>query len=152
MFPEGAMLAEWKGKVGRSATSLIVQYDGELHAWAKVSNHGYIRNSHNPDGDSLYGIDVCGHRFCQSGADKNRFFAGSQQSPERRDVLVSNPRRKRDILPGKNPVTDDVEAPHQQKHSDTCQRSSSLCNLAYTIIINEQRLHPVQRPSLWRQQ
>lgn len=58
-FPEGAMLAEWNGKIVGSATSLIIHYDGSPHTWAEVADEGYIGGSHDPDGDSLYGIDVC---------------------------------------------------------------------------------------------
>ncbi|SFJ46926.1 GNAT family N-acetyltransferase [Thermoflavimicrobium dichotomicum] len=58
-FPEGAMVAEIDGEIVGSATSLIIQYTGEPHTWAEVADHGFIRNSHQPDGDSLYGIDLC---------------------------------------------------------------------------------------------
>ncbi|WP_088104480.1 GNAT family N-acetyltransferase [Halalkalibacter urbisdiaboli] len=58
-FPEGALLAEIDGKVVGSATSLLITYDGKPHTWEEVADNGYIRNSHNPNGDSLYGIDVC---------------------------------------------------------------------------------------------
>jgi GNAT superfamily N-acetyltransferase len=40
-------------------TSLIVQYNGSAHTWEEASDHGYIRASHQTDGDSLYGIDLC---------------------------------------------------------------------------------------------
>lgn len=59
VFPEGALLAEWNGHIVGSATSLIIHYDGSPHTWAEVADQGYIRTSHIPDGDSLYGIDVC---------------------------------------------------------------------------------------------
>ncbi len=58
-FPEGAILAEIDGIVVGSATSLIIQYDGKPHIWDEVADRGFIRNSHQPNGDSLYGIDVC---------------------------------------------------------------------------------------------
>ncbi|MFC4545437.1 GNAT family N-acetyltransferase [Paenactinomyces guangxiensis] len=58
-FPAGAMVAEVDGIITGSATSLIVQYTGEPHTWAEAADDGYIRNSHQPDGDSLYGIDLC---------------------------------------------------------------------------------------------
>ncbi|WP_017725917.1 GNAT family N-acetyltransferase, partial [Halalkalibacterium ligniniphilum] len=58
-FPEGAMLAEIDGVVVGSATSLIIQYDGKPHTWEEIADGGYIKKSHQPDGDSLYGIDVC---------------------------------------------------------------------------------------------
>lgn len=58
-FPAGAMLAEVDGVVVGSATSLIVKHRHEPHTWAEVADDGYIRTSHQPDGDSLYGIDIC---------------------------------------------------------------------------------------------
>ncbi|KMK78196.1 acetyltransferase [Alkalihalobacillus pseudalcaliphilus] len=58
-FPEGSLLAEINGVIVGSATSLIVQYDGSPHTWEEVADNGYIKKSHNPNGDSLYGIDVC---------------------------------------------------------------------------------------------
>ncbi len=58
-FPQGAMVAEWDGLIVGSATALLVKYDGKPHTWAEVSDNGYIKNTHNPKGDSLYGIDVC---------------------------------------------------------------------------------------------
>lgn len=59
-FPEGAMIAVLPdGTIAGSATSLIIRYDGKPHTWAQVADDGYIRASHQPDGDSLYGIDVC---------------------------------------------------------------------------------------------
>ncbi|MDV2886957.1 GNAT family N-acetyltransferase [Alkalihalophilus pseudofirmus] len=58
-FPKGALVAEIDGVIVGSATSLIIQYTGEPHTWDEVSDKGFIRRSHNPHGDSLYGIDVC---------------------------------------------------------------------------------------------
>ncbi|MGO0063753.1 GNAT family N-acetyltransferase [Brevibacillus fluminis] len=59
-FPEGAMIAVLPdGTIAGSSTSLIIHYDGKPHTWAQVADNGYIRKSHQPDGDSLYGIDVC---------------------------------------------------------------------------------------------
>lgn len=58
-FSAGAMIAEVDGVVAGSATSLIIQYTGEPHTWAEVADNGLIRQSHQPDGDSLYGIDLC---------------------------------------------------------------------------------------------
>ncbi|MDT8861898.1 GNAT family N-acetyltransferase [Alkalihalobacillus sp. MEB130] len=58
-FPEGALLAEIDGVVVGSATSLLIAFDGKPHTWEEVADDGYIRKSHNPNGDSLYGIDLC---------------------------------------------------------------------------------------------
>lgn len=58
-YPEGAMVALCGGEIAGSATSLIISYTGSPHTWEEVSDNGYIRRSHEPDGDSLYGIDLC---------------------------------------------------------------------------------------------
>ncbi|MDQ0257413.1 ribosomal protein S18 acetylase RimI-like enzyme [Evansella vedderi] len=58
-FPQGGMIAEYDGAPAGSATSLIIKYDGSPHTWEEVADNGYIKGSHEPDGDSLYGIDVC---------------------------------------------------------------------------------------------
>ncbi|MGE5701014.1 MAG: GNAT family N-acetyltransferase [Clostridia bacterium] len=59
-FPAGAMVAVLPdGTIAGSATSLIISFDGKPHTWAEVADNGYLRQSHDPEGDSLYGIDVC---------------------------------------------------------------------------------------------
>lgn len=58
-FPEGGLLAEVDGVPAGSATSLIVTFDGKPHTWEEVSDSGYIQGTHDPNGDTLYGIDLC---------------------------------------------------------------------------------------------
>ena len=58
-FPEGAMIAYVGDDPAGSATALITHFDGSRHTWDEVADDGFIRNSHTPDGDTLYGIDVC---------------------------------------------------------------------------------------------
>lgn len=61
VFPKGALAAIVDGQVAGSGTALMITYTGESHTWEEVSDHGFIRGSHEPDGDSLYGIDLCVH-------------------------------------------------------------------------------------------
>ncbi len=58
-FPEGQICIENKGRVVAVALSLIVQYAdwGDKHTYADITANGYI-TTHNPDGDTLYGIDL----------------------------------------------------------------------------------------------
>lgn len=58
-FPEGAMCAVVDGELVGSCTSLIIQFDPGHpdHSWSEVAADGYI-TTHNPQGDSLYGIDM----------------------------------------------------------------------------------------------
>lgn len=58
-FPEGGMIAFYKGEPAGSATSLITTLHEGSHTWDEVADDGYIRATHDPHGDTLYGIDVC---------------------------------------------------------------------------------------------
>src|SRR5690606_11228983 len=58
-FPEGQIGVEYEGKLVATSSSLIVDAEdiGERHTFATACDGGYIRN-HDPEGDSLYGIDI----------------------------------------------------------------------------------------------
>ncbi|WP_096190455.1 GNAT family N-acetyltransferase [Evansella halocellulosilytica] len=58
-FRNGGLIAEIGGEAAGSATSVIIDYDGSDHTWEQIADNGYIKNSHDPNGDTLYGIDVC---------------------------------------------------------------------------------------------
>ena len=62
IFPQGQICIEYKGKVIASSSSLIVDFDiySDKHSWQEISNSGTITN-HNPDGDTLYGIEIMVH-------------------------------------------------------------------------------------------
>ncbi|MGI0045914.1 MAG: GNAT family N-acetyltransferase [Nitrosotalea sp.] len=62
VFPEGQFVAEYKGDIVGSASSLIVNLVPEYkeHTWTEVCG-GPLFNNHNPSGDSLYGADVSTH-------------------------------------------------------------------------------------------
>lgn len=59
-FPQGQFLVEYEGNiVGHCATFLI---DGEIalkpHTWKEITGGGYA-SRHDPEGDYLYGMEVC---------------------------------------------------------------------------------------------
>ncbi|MCR4315762.1 MAG: GNAT family N-acetyltransferase [Planctomycetes bacterium] len=58
-FPEGQFVVVYENRLVASATSLVIDFDEyeEKHSWAEIADSGYIRN-HNPDGDTLYGIEI----------------------------------------------------------------------------------------------
>jgi len=58
-FPEGQIVIEIDGEIVASASSLIVDFEDheDWHDWKSISDSGYIRN-HNPDGDTMYGIEI----------------------------------------------------------------------------------------------
>ncbi len=59
LFPQGQVCVEVDGQLAASSCSLILKYDPamEWHNWQVVADSGYIRN-HNPQGDTLYGIEI----------------------------------------------------------------------------------------------
>ena len=59
-FPEGVFVAEYEGKiVGYCATSIIDEALAlRQHSWDEITGGGF-GSRHNPDGDVLYGIEVC---------------------------------------------------------------------------------------------
>lgn len=59
VFPEGAMIAFEGEEAAGSATALITTLTDEPHTWEEIADDGFIRRSHDPSGDTLYGIDVC---------------------------------------------------------------------------------------------
>ncbi len=58
-FPEGQLCVEIEGRLAASSSSLILDYQPglEWHNWKVIADSGYIR-SHDPKGDTLYGIEI----------------------------------------------------------------------------------------------
>ncbi|MFQ3576677.1 MAG: GNAT family N-acetyltransferase, partial [Cytophagales bacterium] len=61
-FPEGQICIEDNGKVVAVALSIIVKYSdfGDSHTYSEITGNGSF-DTHNPDGDTLYGTDVFVH-------------------------------------------------------------------------------------------
>jgi len=61
-FPEGQICIEDNGKLVAAAFSVVVDYNdyGDKHTYKQITGDGLLKN-HNPDGDTLYGIDVFVH-------------------------------------------------------------------------------------------
>ena len=59
IFPEGQLAAVVDGKVVGCALSLIVKYDlyGDEHTYSEITGN-YTFDTHNPKGDTLYGIEI----------------------------------------------------------------------------------------------
>ncbi len=59
-FPEGQFIAEYDGEiVGHAATFVIDEKTAmSKHSWKEITGNGYA-SRHNPDGDILYGMEVC---------------------------------------------------------------------------------------------
>lgn len=60
IFPEGQICVEDHGKVVAFALSIIVDYDkfGDSHTYQKITGNETF-NTHDPEGDVLYAIEVC---------------------------------------------------------------------------------------------
>ncbi|RPD50349.1 GNAT family N-acetyltransferase [Hymenobacter sediminis] len=58
-FPEGQICIEDNGQVVAAALAIIVEYSkfGDKHTYAKITGNGKF-DTHDPDGDTLYGVDV----------------------------------------------------------------------------------------------
>lgn len=61
-FPEGQICIEDNGKVVAAAISLIVDYGryGDRHNYKQITGDGYL-TTHDPNGDTLYGVDIFVH-------------------------------------------------------------------------------------------
>src|SRR4029079_16704866 len=61
-FPEGQICIEDNGKLVAAAFSLIVDYadHGDSHTYKDITGGGTLK-THDPEGDTLYGIDVFVH-------------------------------------------------------------------------------------------
>ena len=59
VFPDGQICIEYGGKIVASSSSLILDFSlySEWHSWKEIADNGYITN-HNPDGNTLYGIEI----------------------------------------------------------------------------------------------
>ncbi|MBK7642155.1 MAG: GNAT family N-acetyltransferase [Planctomycetes bacterium] len=62
IFPEGQFVIEHEGRIVASASSLVVDFEdySDWQNWKEIADGGYIRN-HDPEGDTLYGIEVMVH-------------------------------------------------------------------------------------------
>ena len=58
-FPQGQIGVDYQGMLIGSSSCLIIDFDeySEKHSWQEISDSGYITN-HDPEGDTLYGIEV----------------------------------------------------------------------------------------------
>ncbi len=61
-FPEGQIVIEDNGVLIAAALSMVVDYSrfGDVHTYAEITGGGYLTN-HDPEGDTLYGVDIFVH-------------------------------------------------------------------------------------------
>lgn len=73
-FPEGIFVAEEKGKIVGVAVTQIVSYSYQLEnfslTWYEATDSGQIQNTHNPKGDTLYGVNLSVSRYASRNASR----------------------------------------------------------------------------------
>jgi len=59
-FPEGFLYAVMNGEIQGFVVTEILDYDmrGSPLSWKEATDNGYIRKTHNPNGDTLYGVSL----------------------------------------------------------------------------------------------
>lgn len=60
-FPEGVIVAEVAGKIVGVVVGEIIDYDfsnPQNRTWYDLTDNGYIKNSHNPNGNVVFGVDL----------------------------------------------------------------------------------------------
>ena len=59
-FPQGTLVAEVDGKIEGIVVVEIVNFRSISHvrSWNEATDYGYIRKSHNPQGNTLYGVNL----------------------------------------------------------------------------------------------
>jgi len=89
-FPEGQLAIEYEGRLVATASSLIVDFEdySEWHAWKEIADNGYIRN-HDPDGDTLYGIEIMVHPDFRGLKLARRLYAGRRDLARRFNLARS---------------------------------------------------------------
>ena len=85
IFPDGMQIIEYEGEIVGSATSLIINFDeyDDDHTWKEICENGFITN-HDPEGDTLYGIEAMVHPEFQG------LKIGRRLYEMRRDLCVNS--------------------------------------------------------------
>ncbi len=87
-FPEGQICVEYEGKIVASSGSLIVDIDlyDQDHSWEQISDDGNISN-HNPEGDTLYGIEIMVHPDFRGMKLARRIYDARKQLVRERNLM-----------------------------------------------------------------
>jgi len=59
-FPQGTFVAKVNGKIEGVVVTEILNSEliNHIRTWNEVTDNGYIRNTHNPEGDTVYGVNL----------------------------------------------------------------------------------------------
>ncbi|MEO8167915.1 MAG: GNAT family N-acetyltransferase, partial [bacterium] len=88
VFPEGQICIESQGRVVASSSSLILDFAmySEWHSWREIADEGYIRN-HNPEGNTLYGIEVMVDPEFRGMKLARRLYKARQELAQRKNLM-----------------------------------------------------------------
>ena len=97
IFPKGQLGVDFDGQLIASSSSLVLNFDeySEEDSWSKLTNGGQITN-HNPQGDTLYGIEIMVHPDFRNMKLSRRLY-------EARQKLVKDMNLKRISIGGRIP-------------------------------------------------
>lgn len=97
IFPDGQICIEYDGDIVASSSSLIVDFDhyDAWQDWKAISDGGFIRN-HDPEGDTLYGIEIMVDPECRGMKLARRLY-------EARKEIARHKNLQRIILGGRIP-------------------------------------------------
>jgi len=98
-FPDGVLVAEEKSRIVGVAVTQIVNYGYKLEdfslTWYEATDNGRIQNTHDPNGDTLYGVNLSVSRYASRNASKLLMVSTGK--------LVIKHNLKRGILGGRLP-------------------------------------------------
>lgn len=59
-FPQGALVTEIEDRIEGVVVFQIINFDSipDVLSWKEATDNGYIQNSHNPKGNSFYGVNL----------------------------------------------------------------------------------------------
>jgi len=60
IFPQGTIVAEMEDRIEGVVVFQIMNFNSipDIRSWKEAADNGYIRNSHNPKGNSFYGVNL----------------------------------------------------------------------------------------------
>lgn len=123
-FPEGQICIEDNGKLVGAAISMVVDYDKytDNHNYKQITGNGYI-TTHDPLGDTLYGVDIFVHP-------KARHMRLGRRLYDARKELVESLNLRRMIVGGRIPG-------YQQDKADMTPQKYIL------MVANKERYDPI---------
>lgn len=79
-FNDGVICAEVERRIEGVVVTEIVQYDlkNPIKTWGEVTDSGFITKTHNPDGDTLYGVSLSVLPYANGGISKKLLIAAGQ--------------------------------------------------------------------------